>query len=314
MRNTCSILAGLALALSAGLANAQSTAGAGSVVVVPLIAETVSYSTEVTVRNPNSAPITLNVRYYEANNASVPGLVTCTQLTVPALESKPFALSTQCGVSGSAHFGMLVLEDSAAQQTNVFFAFSRTQTPGGNGFSVEGFPIGAFSGAPADVIGLKRQAASPVYQTNCFVGALGEGLSYQIILRDGTTNAIIGDPITGSLLPFESTRVLDIFGVNGANAPAGDYSNVRANFTITSGGAPAMVGFCTLQESTFFGADFRIAKSTDSLNDGQKRVACIGMDDCAAAAPSAFGPRGHHRPDPEEHLLDDHHATRLRPM
>jgi hypothetical protein len=187
---------------------------------------------------------------------------------------------------------MLVLEDSAAQQTNVFFAYSRAQTPGGNGFSIEGFPIGAFSGAPADVIGLKRQAAAPVYQSNCFVGALGEGLSYQIILRDGTTNAVIGDPITGSLQPFESTRVLDVFGAQGANAPAGDYSNVRANFAITSGGLPAMVGFCTVQESTFFGADFRIAKSIDALNNGQKRTACIGMDDCAAGAPSASVPEG----------------------
>ena len=38
-----------------------------------------------------------------------------------------------------------------------------------------------------------------------------------------------------------------------------------------------MVSFCTVQESTFFGADFRIGKSTDARNDGQRRVACIGL-------------------------------------
>ncbi len=211
------------------------------------------------------------MKFYEATNSSTPGLRACSQLVVAAFESTPFTPVSQCTLGAGGHFGMLVLEDAAAQQTDVFFAYSRTQTPGGNGFSVEGFPIGAFSGAPADVIGLKRQAAAPVYQSNCFVGALAEGLSYQIILRDGTTNAIIGSIRSPArCMPFEMTRILDIFSVNGANAPAGDYSNVRANFSITSGGAPAMVGFCTVQENTFFGADFRIAKSTDALNNGQK--------------------------------------------
>jgi len=67
-------------------------------------------------------------------------------------------------------------------------------------------------------------------------------------------------------------------------------SNVRAVFNNTNAGEPAFVAFCTVQESTFFGADFRIAKSTDSLNDGQKRVACIGMDSCSDAVPSTVQP------------------------
>jgi len=282
-----------ALTIAASAAQAQSTAASGSVVVVPLIAETVSYTSEVIVRNPNNATLTLNVKFYEALTSANPGLRTCSQLSVASLESKPFTVNAQCSPLGPGnHHGMVVLEDSAAQQTNVFFAFSRAQTPGGNGFSVEGFPIGAFSGAPADVIGLKRQAAAPVYQSNCFVGALAEGLSYQILLRDGATNNTIptSHAITGSLQPFEMTRILDVFGANGVNAPAGDYSNYRANFTITSGGSPAMVSFCTVQESTFFGADFRIAKSLDAMNNGQRRTACIGMDNCGAATPSALQP------------------------
>jgi hypothetical protein len=169
----------------------------------------------------------------------------------------------------------------------VFYVYSRTQTPGGNGFSVEGFPIGAFSGAEANVVGLKRQAAAPVYQSNCFVAALGEPVTYQMLLFDGANN-LIGS--TGQTLqPFELVRMLDVFAA--AGVPGGDISNVRANFTVNQSGAfPALISFCTVQESTFFGADFRIAKSVDSLNEGQKRVACIGMDDCAASTPSSGQP------------------------
>lgn len=282
-----------ALTATAGAAHAQATAASGSVLVVPAVAQTVSYTSEVVVRNPNATALTVNVKFYEALTSTNPGLRTCAPLTVATLESKPFTLGAQCTLGSGSHHGMLILEDASAQQTNTFFAFSRAQTPGGNGFSVEGFPIGTFSGAAADVIGLKRQAASPIYQSNCYVGALGEAVSYQMVLRDGTTNAIIGNPVTGSLNPFEVRRYLDIFSAspNGVGAPSGDYSNVRANFTVTNAGAaPALVSFCTVQESTFFGADFRIGKSTDARNDGQRRVACIGLDNCTDTTPSVNQP------------------------
>ena len=264
-------------AVTVGLAQAQSTAAAGSVVVLPLVAATGSYSTEVIVRNPGTSAITVNVSFYEAIESGSPGTHACTALSLPANESVPFTLNTQCALGTGSHFGMVVLEDAGSPHTHSFFAYSRAQTPGGNGFSVEGFPIGAFSGAASDVDGLKRQAASPTYQSNCFVGALSEGFSYQITLWN-SSNQLIGLPITGTLTPFQNTRKLDVFAA--AAAPAGDYSHVRANFSITSGGAPAMVAFCTLQESTFFGADFRIAKSIDAMNDGQRRVACIGEGTC----------------------------------
>ena len=281
MRVVHSFVATALVAGGIGFAHAQSTAGAGSVIVIPLMAQTSSYTTEVIVRNPNNAPITVNMTFYEGNSAT-PGAKTCAALTLAALESKPFTLGDRCTLTPSpdSHFGMLVLEDAAAQQTNLFFAYSRTQTPGGNGFSVEGFSIGAFSGAPADVVGLKRQAAAPVYQSNCFVGALGEAVGYQLLLRDGTTNDLIGSK-SGSLQPFEMFRMLDVFAV--AGAPPGDHANIRANFTVTSGGQ-ALVGFCTVQESTFFGADFRIAKSLDALNDRERHVTCIGQDSCGTVS------------------------------
>ena len=136
-----------------GVVHAQATAASGSVVVIPLVVQTGSFATEVVVRNPNASPITLDVTFYEGLNSGTPGPKVCTPLTVAATESKPFFLSTQCSTGAGGHFGMLVLEDAAAQKLNGFFAYSRTQTPGFIGFSVEGFPIGEFSGAPADSLG-----------------------------------------------------------------------------------------------------------------------------------------------------------------
>jgi hypothetical protein len=272
-----SALALFASTCCVGAAYGQATAASGSVLVIPVAAATTSYTSEVTVRNPGTSPITLSVDFHEATGSAAPGLRTCAPLVVAANESKPFQLADQCTLGGGSHFGLLILEDAAAQKTNLFYAYSRSQTPGGNGFSVEGFPIGAFSGALAEVIGLKRQAAAPVYQSNCFVSALGEALSYQVALRNGTTGAPVGSPMTGSLQPFEQVRLFDV------GASAGDFSNVRATFTVTSGNQ-ALVGFCTVQESTFFGADFRIAKSEDASNQREKRLACIGQDDCGGVS------------------------------
>src|SRR5262245_9636271 len=64
---------------------AVTTAGSGTVIVVPVVAQTSSYNTEVFVRNPNSAPITVNVKFYEALTSSIPGLHSCSQLPIPAL-------------------------------------------------------------------------------------------------------------------------------------------------------------------------------------------------------------------------------------
>jgi len=289
MRIAKVITTGLIVAAGIGVAQAQSTAASGSVLVVPLVAQTVSYTTEVTVYNPNAGSITVGIDLYEGTTSSTPGHRSCGSLTVSSHRSRAFAINAQCpGAATGGHFGMLVLSDAASQKTNVFFAYSRTQTPGGNGFSVEGFPIGAFSGAEADVVGLKRQAAAPVYQSNCYVAALSEAVGYQLVLRDGSTNNFLGST-SGSLQPFEMVRMLDVFGSTGV-AP-GDVSNARANVTVQGAPPfPALVSFCTVQESTFFGADFRIAKSVDALNEREKRVACIGMDDCSGNQASTSRP------------------------
>jgi hypothetical protein len=269
--------------------NAQTTAGSSTVLVFPLVAQTGSYKSDIFVGNPQSQPITVNVTFYVAltSSAGVAGPKNCGQIVIPSGAVTSFTLPSQCGAAlnlTKVYHGMLILEDAAAEKTNYFFAYSRTQNVKGNGFSVEAFPAGSFSGQVSVVYGLKRQAATPIYQTNCFVGALGEAVDYKIELFDGT-GAAIGSAVTGSLQPYEMIRHLDIFAA--AGAPSGDYFNVKARFDNTNTGEPAYVGFCTVQESTQFGADFRIAKSADAQDNRQRRKVCYSQDTCGTVTTSS---------------------------
>lgn len=280
------IFVGAALLTGAAMVHAQATAGAGTIVVIPLVTHSASFKAEIFVRNDdqNNQDITLNVRFYDTLLAPPPGQRPCSQLVVPAGKTVSFTLDTQCTFNpANSHFGMLVLEDvTGTYKTNFLYAFARSQNPTGIGASVEGFPVGTFSGQNANVIGIKRVAAAPGYQTNCFVGALGESVDYTLKLFD-STNTQIGSTLSGSLVPYQLVRFIDIFGAVGA--PAGDFLDVRARFsaTDTDPNAPALVGFCTVQENNTFGADFRIAKSRDSADRRQKRTVCYASSDCINA-------------------------------
>jgi hypothetical protein len=265
--------------------HAQTTAASGTVVVLPLASAIPNaYATTVFVRNPASSPITLNVRYYQSDNATPPGngsALPCPQLSVPANAALSFDLAVQCNFSPSDNFGMIILEDvTSTYKTNGFFAYSRTENPTGNGFSVEGFPVGNFSSAQADALGLKKTSAAPHYKSNCFVGALNETVGYTIRLFQGETSVPIGSAVSGSLLPYHTTRILDVFAA--AGAPLSNYTNVRATFSNSSNSA--MIGFCTLETTDNGSADFRIAKSDDARDVRQARLACYGQDDCGSAS------------------------------
>ena len=110
--------------------------------------------------------------------------------------------------------------------------YNRIANPQGNGFGVWGYALGEFS--PATVTGLKRVAAGPPpFQTNCFDGALGEIIDHQIVLSHGSTGAPIGSAVTGTLAPWETGRYLAFVGPAGANAPVGEQTNVRAEFSVS---------------------------------------------------------------------------------
>lgn len=286
LSNWFRLFLGVALLASGAMVRAQTTAGAGTVIVVPLVSHSTSFKTEIFVRNPNMVDITLNVRFYDTLLLPAPGQRPCSQFVVPAGRTLSFTLDAQCTFNvANSHFGMVVLDDSANPKLNVFYAFARIQNPSGIGFSAEGFPAGNFSGSNSDVVGLKRQGAAPGYQTNCFVGALGEAVAYSITLFDGATDAAVGSAVTGSLVPYQTVRYLDIFAAAGASA--GDHLNVRARFSTSTANFPALVGFCTVQENNTFGADFRIAKSRDALNNREKRMTCYSQDVCGTVSPTS---------------------------
>ena len=295
MRRIYAFLVAACLLPYAALASAVTSAGAGSTIVIPVVASTGSFVSEISVFYPgpfsgSATSMTINIFYYDANGLASPGLKTCSPLPINVGETKSFLLSTQCTLGAGAHFGLLVLQDAATQKLNYFFAFNRTESIGAHeGFSIEGFPIGNFSGQTANVSGLKRIAAAPGFQSNCFVASLGESVDYQIDVRD-STGAALGIPIIDTLGPWQEVRYLDIFGINGVNAPAGDYTNARARFTVNNTpNRPALIGFCTVQENQNFGADFRIAKSRDASDNGQRRVDCRnGNADCTDVGASPF--------------------------
>jgi len=236
---------------------AKADDAAAPTVVVPLVAHTASYATETYVHNAGAGAITLNVSFFEADNSSVPGARTCDPLSIPGNATRLLAVAPQCGLDTRSHFGMLVVADAAVPKSHPFTLFSRTQTPEGVGFSVEGFPIGGFAGAPGSVEGLKRASSGAHYVSNCFVGALDASVGYRIdlVTRDG---AAIGSPLQGSLAPHHMLRFLDVLAA--AGVPTGDYAEVIAKFSETTAGTVPFVGFCTMQESVTFGADFRIAE------------------------------------------------------
>jgi len=253
---------------SAGQVHAQTTAGIATTVVFPVAAQTASFASEMTLFNPGPNLLTASVRFYEGNNSGAPGPKVCNDVLVPGGRSTQFTLATQCALTGSVgHFGLVVVADKAAPQVNAFYGYARVQNPQGIGFSVEGFPVTNFNNQVGNATGLKRKASAPTYQTNCFVGSLDQPVSYQLKLFNDSTGAQLGGTLAGSLTAFQQFRYLDVFGVNGVNAPAGDLSNVRAEFTQTSGGSANLIGFCTVQDNTSFSADFRIAKSYGSPSD-----------------------------------------------
>ena len=251
-------------ALASAPAAAQTSFASGTQLVLPLAAHVAVYHTTVSVRNPNVGPITLNVRYIQSNNGTAPtGERSCPAVALAAGESSTFDLGAQCSLNGvDDDFGMLILDDSVG--TNPFFAYSRTDTPDGIGFSVEGFPSENFSGSPADVLGLKTTSTAPNYRSNCFVGSLGDAVNWQIQLYQSGSETLLGS-VSGSLGAFQTTRVLDVFNAAGLS---GDFSDVRATFSTADAGPPSFIGFCTVETSANGSADFRVAKNLDVPSGG----------------------------------------------
>ena len=262
----------LALAATAApmAARAQSTDGFHAIQVLPVVVDTASFVTRLTFTNPSSSTRTYRAYYIPAEGTSQAAELDCGTFSLAAGEARTFNnLREVCtALPGGSQFGTLhTMVAAPVPGTGLisFTAYARVENPHGIGFSVEGFPAHTMTGATVEVAGLRRRAAtagSPAYQTNCFVGSLhheapntsATGTVVEYDLVDGNGDLLAVGEI--DVPPGKMVRVLDIFAH--AGLPNGDFDNAQIFFY--RGGTPNVVAFCTVQDNTSFGADFRIGK------------------------------------------------------
>ena len=284
------------LALAAGLcavgtlaaqsALAQTTDAYHTIQVFPVVVDTASFAQRFTFRNPNSTTITILPSYYPGTGTAQATALGCPAFAIPANSDRTFnSLRDICGALAlGSNFGFLYTYE--VNVTNMPYAgFSRVSNPQGNGFSVEAFPANTFTSATGVVSGIRRLAASggnPQFSTNCFVANLvdmapaGTPESTDVLVEVfDSAGAPIGSTSV-ALVPGKLTRLLDVFSA--AGAPLGNYDNARVSFFESGAGEPAIMAFCTVQDHTSFGADFRIAKQEDWGDNG------IGWSDTTLGA------------------------------
>lgn len=275
------LLSNLGLAVCALLTcaplQAQTTDGYHSILVFPVVVDSASFTQRFTFNNPGAA-MNFNVKYFPAVGTTQAAPLDCGSYALTLGQTREFAtLRALCpALASGSQFGFLYMQETE-NRSAPFTAYSRVSNPQGNGFSVEAFPAHTFSWHDSKVVGLRRKAAgpsNPAFQTNCFVGGLN------IVNPDARTSLdtlvtvynSTGDAVGAAYVPVQPgklTRLLDVFAYVGA--PAGDYENASVSFSHNPDDPAGLMNFCTVQDSTSFGADFRIAKVvplkdwTDSL-------------------------------------------------
>ena len=281
---------------------AQTTDGYHAIQVFPVVVDSASFTQRFTFRNPNTTnALVISARYFPGTGTSQPTPITCPDIIVPiSIETVVASLRDLCpALTAGSQFGYLYTFENGGY-ARPYAAFSRVSNTAGNGFSVEAFPAHTFTSAESTVIGARRLAAAagrPAYQTNCFIGNLNDvtapvapvttTITATVFSSAGATlgNAAI------NLEPGHLTRLLDIFAA--AGAPAGDYEDAIVRFTESGVGEPGLMSFCTVQDNSSFGADFRIAKQefgdapTDvGAKDGNvRRNSYLSVDVATSAGP-----------------------------
>lgn len=269
----------LALSVLPSVGLAQSTDGFHTIQVFPVVVDSGSFTQAFQFHGDERGPSTVEPTFYPAGESVVPP-VACPAFELPWWGHRFDSLRALCpGIAPGSQFGMLVLRQTDAAN-RPFSAFSRVSNPAGAGFAVEAFPAHTFTSAFASVTGLKRMAAtttSPAFQTNCFFGLLPEPngtatgptrVFMGLMSEDG--GALGAALFERDLWPGQLVRVLDIFGTLGV--PPGDHAGATMfvrNITRWIGpddSKPGIVAFCTVQDNTSFGADFRIAKQEWGLD------------------------------------------------
>ena len=104
-------------ALGATPAVAQTAFASSTTIVFPVVASTATFTTTVTLYNPNGSDVTVGLDYFDAINQAAPttsGQKPCNDVVVPANGSVAFTVASQCTLgAGVSHFGPLVASDNA---------------------------------------------------------------------------------------------------------------------------------------------------------------------------------------------------------
>jgi hypothetical protein len=272
------------IALAAGLgllaltgsttATAQSTDGFHAIQIFPVVVDSGAFTQRFTFKNADASnAVVVAASYFPASGSAQAVLQVCPNFTIPAGGQKVF--TSLRGICPSLAVGSVFGSLYTYTTTNVvvgntsnylYSGYSRVSNPAGNGFSVEAFPAHTFTSADTIVTGLRRLAAAggnPAFQTNCFIGSVQEltvgtnfnsAITYKVY---NSANTQIGSG-TFNLLPGNLVRLLDVFAA--AGAPAGDYDDASIVISENGNGEPGLMTFCTVQDNTSFGADFRIGK------------------------------------------------------
>ena len=253
-------------------AAAQSTDGYHSIQIIPVVVDSASFVQRFNFQNNNGSDITLTPRYYPGVGTSQATPITCPDLLVPANGEKVVSsLRTMCpALTAGTQFGFLHLSHANGTGYLTYSAFSRVSNIAGAGFTVEGFPASTFSSATSVVTGIRRLAASggaPAFQTNCFLANMPVFAAISpvdtpvhYVIRNSAGTQIGSGDVT--LSPGKLVRLLDVFTAGGV--AAGDQNDAMITFTENGPSEPGLINFCTVQDNTSFGADFRIAKGASS--------------------------------------------------
>jgi hypothetical protein len=255
-------------------ARSQSTDAYHGIQILPVVADTASFTQRFHFRKLLAATTNISPTYFPARGTSQSGPLACPSFVIPTLERTFTSLRELCpGLPDGPQFGYMRFTQTGGAVNRTFSVYSRASSSAGAGFSVEAFPAHVFTEAFASVSGIRRLAAAngaPAYQTNCFIARLDEveplGTPGPMRVFYGAGDSEgnqIGSSSFVDLERGEMVRILDIFSAVGAPAQNFNDANFRVSPDIvgTSTVTGALMSFCTVQENTSLGADFRIAKT-----------------------------------------------------
>lgn len=271
------LLVALVSALTPFAAGAQSTHGLHSQQILPVVVDTASYSSRITITSPmlpsQTAAPTVDAYYVPADGTATTSPMQCNPTLLEHGKTYTYGtLRALCpNLAQGSNYGYLRLVRRGTQSApgafsvnRGFHAYSRVSSSAGIGFSVEGFPENAFSGATQVVLGARNApatASTPSYQTNCFVGTFSDFPQGGTINVRTTRNLSWAEPSTTLTLgPNRLVRILDVFAATGSQSPAFDNASVVFSHASSQNATKPFMAFCTVQDNASFGADFRIAE------------------------------------------------------